>query len=315
MRQVPNLSPQNARHYSGWPSLASKIGYTQFLKRVVLVYVFLLCPLSACVSSLGDRYGGLFYLVTFVTIIVAVFPLITQYRNKSGGTVSPPPMAPVNTPPEPRKKKKKKKKKDPPCEALARVKNAFEIRPGLVGAGCEVTSGTLTRSARIRVLRRDRVVFEGNIDSLKQKRNVEGNIASLKQRYTVDVSEVASGDGCSVVVRDFSGFEVGDIITTLGNASGGKQPQGGSSSKGGQKQPQGGLGTKPGVNTKPPRAVTIPPRIMVKDLAQLLHLSPNEVIKALTKYEIFADGHQMIDYQRAAMVAKDLGYIPSLRKG
>ena len=51
---------------------------------------------------------------------------------------------------------------------------------------------------------------------------------------------------------------------------------------------------------------------MVKDLAELLHTTPNETIRGLIKHGIFASINQVVEYEKAAMVAQDLGFEPSL---
>lgn len=51
--------------------------------------------------------------------------------------------------------------------------------------------------------------------------------------------------------------------------------------------------------------------MVVKDLAELLHSTPIEVIKGLIKHGVFANINQVVDYEKAALVAKDLGYEPS----
>src|SRR5207244_4884466 len=58
--------------------------------------------------------------------------------------------------------------------------------------------------------------------------------------------------------------------------------------------------------------VSIPPQIVVKDLADLLHTTPNEIIRGLIKHSIFANINQMVEYEKAATVAKELGFEPSL---
>jgi len=50
----------------------------------------------------------------------------------------------------------------------------------------------------------------------------------------------------------------------------------------------------------------------VKDLAELLHTTPNETIRGLIKHGIFASINQVVEYEKAAMVAQDLGFEPSL---
>ena len=65
------------------------------------------------------------------------------------------------------------------------------------------------------------------------------------------------------------------------------------------------------VKEKPTGPVSIPPQIVVKDLADSLHTSPIEVIRNLIKHGVFASINQVVDYEKAALVAKDLGFEPS----
>ncbi len=65
------------------------------------------------------------------------------------------------------------------------------------------------------------------------------------------------------------------------------------------------------VKEKPTGPVSIPPQIVVKDLADLLQTTPNEVIRGLIKHGIFASINQVVDYEKAALVAQDLGFEPS----
>ncbi len=66
------------------------------------------------------------------------------------------------------------------------------------------------------------------------------------------------------------------------------------------------------VKERPTGPITIPAQIVVKDLAELLHSSPIEIIKGLIKHGVFANINQVVDYEKATLVAKDLGYEPSL---
>ena len=61
---------------------------------------------------------------------------------------------------------------------------------------------------------------------------------------------------------------------------------------------------------KPTGPVAIPPQIVVKDMAELLHATPNEIIRNLIKHGIFASINQVVDYEKAAVVAKELGFEP-----
>ena len=57
-----------------------------------------------------------------------------------------------------------------------------------------------------------------------------------------------------------------------------------------------------------PRQVEIPSSLTVKDLAELLGVSPAQVIKQLLANGMMANINQTIDYDTAAIVAQDLGY-------
>lgn len=66
------------------------------------------------------------------------------------------------------------------------------------------------------------------------------------------------------------------------------------------------------VKEKPTGPISLPPQIIVKDLADLLSVSPIEIIRDLiNKHSIFASINQVVDYDKAALVAKDLGYEPT----
>jgi translation initiation factor IF-2 len=64
------------------------------------------------------------------------------------------------------------------------------------------------------------------------------------------------------------------------------------------------------VKEKPTGPVSIPPQIVVKDLATLLYATPNEIIRDLIKHGIFASINQVVDYEKAALVAAELGFEP-----
>src|SRR5713101_10011995 len=73
-------------------------------------------------------------------------------------------------------------------------------------------------------------------------------------------------------------------------------------------RPQERRGTA--VKEKPTGPISIPPQIVVKDLAELLQTTPNDVIRGLIKHSIFASINQVVDYDKAALVAIDLGFEP-----
>ena len=81
---------------------------------------------------------------------------------------------------------------------LAQVREVFRSpKFGLI-AGCMVTEGTIKRSAPIRVLRDNVVIYEGELESLR--------------RFKDDVSEVRNGMECGIGVRNYNDVRVGDQI-------------------------------------------------------------------------------------------------------
>ena len=80
----------------------------------------------------------------------------------------------------------------------AEVRAVFKI--GKLGnvAGCSVREGELRRNAKMRVLRQNKVEFDGEIASLKHEKD--------------DVREVQKGHECGVALKDFDAFRVGDIL-------------------------------------------------------------------------------------------------------
>jgi translation initiation factor IF-2 len=80
----------------------------------------------------------------------------------------------------------------------AEVRKVFQLSKGPPVAGCFVTSGRIARSARVRLLRRKAVQYEGRIASLKH--------------FQDDVKEVKAGGECGLRLDNFSGFQEGDII-------------------------------------------------------------------------------------------------------
>jgi translation initiation factor IF-2 len=83
------------------------------------------------------------------------------------------------------------------------VRAVFTIsRVGTV-AGCEVTSGKIARSARIRVLREGIVVFPAGAGKT--------TLTALK-RFKDDVQEVRHGLECGLSIEGFDDLMVGDIV-------------------------------------------------------------------------------------------------------
>jgi translation initiation factor IF-2 len=80
----------------------------------------------------------------------------------------------------------------------AEVRQVFKVsRVGTI-VGCYVTSGKITRNAKVRIIRDATVVFDGEIESLR--------------RFKDDVREVAEGFECGIQVARFQDLKEGDVI-------------------------------------------------------------------------------------------------------
>jgi len=60
------------------------------------------------------------------------------------------------------------------------------------------------------------------------------------------------------------------------------------------------------------RPIEIPPALTVKELADLLSISPVEIIKRLMTHGVMAGMNQTIDFETAAIVSVDLGFEPEM---
>ena len=80
----------------------------------------------------------------------------------------------------------------------AEVLEVFEFSKKSKIAGCMITSGKIISKCSLRIKRKDELIFEGIIGSLK--------------RFQNDASEVKQGQECGIRPNNFIGFEVGDTI-------------------------------------------------------------------------------------------------------
>ena len=83
-------------------------------------------------------------------------------------------------------------------QGRAEVRNTFKVPKAGTIAGCMVTDGVIPRTASVRLLRDNRVIFEGKIASLRHFKN--------------DVSEVRQGFECGIAIERFQDIKVGDVI-------------------------------------------------------------------------------------------------------
>jgi len=84
------------------------------------------------------------------------------------------------------------------AKGRADVRNTFKVPKFGVVAGCYVTEGSITRTALVRLLRDNRVIYEGKVGSLR--------------RFKDDVSEVKQGFECGIGLDKYQDIKVGDVI-------------------------------------------------------------------------------------------------------
>jgi len=80
----------------------------------------------------------------------------------------------------------------------AEVRNTFKVPKFGIAAGCYVTEGSIARSSQVRLLRDNRVIYEGKVASLR--------------RFKDDVSEVKQGFECGIALDRYQDVKVGDVI-------------------------------------------------------------------------------------------------------
>lgn len=78
------------------------------------------------------------------------------------------------------------------------VRNTFSVPKVGTIAGCFVIDGKIQRNNMIRLLRENKIVYEGKISSLK--------------RFKDDVKEVASGYECGIGIENYNDIKVGDMM-------------------------------------------------------------------------------------------------------
>ncbi len=83
-------------------------------------------------------------------------------------------------------------------QGRAEVRDTFKVPKIGVIAGCMVTDGVIPRTASVRLLRDNRVIYEGKIGSLRHFKN--------------DVAEVRQGFECGIGIEKFQDVKVGDVI-------------------------------------------------------------------------------------------------------
>ncbi len=80
----------------------------------------------------------------------------------------------------------------------AEIRNIFKVSKIGSIAGCMVTAGVVRRTAKLRLLRQNIVIYTGELDSLK--------------RFKDDAKEVKEGFECGLNIKNYNDIEVGDVL-------------------------------------------------------------------------------------------------------
>ena len=80
----------------------------------------------------------------------------------------------------------------------AEIRNIFKVSKIGSIAGCMVTAGVVRRTAKLRLLRGNVVIYSGELDSLK--------------RFKDDVKEVKEGFDCGLNIKGYNDIEIGDML-------------------------------------------------------------------------------------------------------
>ena len=80
----------------------------------------------------------------------------------------------------------------------AEVLQIFKVSKVGAIAGCRVIEGLVSKNAKVKVKRNEKIIYDGDILSLKREKN--------------EANEVKSGTECGISVKEFNDFAVGDFI-------------------------------------------------------------------------------------------------------
>ena len=80
----------------------------------------------------------------------------------------------------------------------AEIRNIFKVSKIGSIAGCMVTAGVVRRTAKLRLLRQNVVIYTGELDSLK--------------RFKDDAKEVKESFECGLNIKNYNDIEVGDVL-------------------------------------------------------------------------------------------------------
>jgi translation initiation factor IF-2 len=83
----------------------------------------------------------------------------------------------------------------------AEIRQVFKLSKGVVVAGCMVSTGKITRSEKIRLVRGDETLWTGRVAALK--------------RFKDDVKEVEKGFECGITLDGYSELQEGDRLESF----------------------------------------------------------------------------------------------------
>lgn len=83
----------------------------------------------------------------------------------------------------------------------AEIRDIFKPTKSIFIAGCMVTHGIIKRKYSIHVIRNNKIIYKGELESLR--------------RFKEDVKEVSVGKECGIGIKNYNGMCIGDIIESV----------------------------------------------------------------------------------------------------
>jgi len=81
---------------------------------------------------------------------------------------------------------------------VAEVKDIFKSSKTGIIAGCKVIQGMIKKGENIKILRKDKIIYKGTLESLR--------------RFKDNINEVQNGHECGISIKNFNDINIGDHI-------------------------------------------------------------------------------------------------------
>ena len=81
---------------------------------------------------------------------------------------------------------------------IAEVKKIFDYDKNKIILGCSITEGTIKTNSNIKIIRKNKVIHDGTLESIKQ--------------FKADVNEVKKGSECGIIVKNYNKISINDKI-------------------------------------------------------------------------------------------------------